>query len=307
MRVGISLTSHHPSLSPREAMATTVARAAAAAHGGLDHLTLGDKHSVGADNNYLQGVPTLARVLSVWPADRPAGLLFLLPLWHPVIVAEVVGTLAAMSDARFILQTGIGGGASQFAAMGASLKTRGTRTNESIRVIDGLLRGEEMSSELFGIDGAGIGPRPDVPVDWWVGSGDAPSAIERAALLGDALYLSPGTSKADIARIGSTYRRRCDELERPSRVILRRDVFIGDDDQAALRVGDELAAAGYRGIAREDLICGGVGRAVEMLSPLAELGVDDIVFRTMAVSQEAAVRSVELMGKVREALSKFRG
>jgi hypothetical protein len=54
-------------------------------------------------------------------------------------------------------------------------------------------------------------------------------------------------------------------------------------------------------------VYGGVDRVVEMLAPLAELGVDDIVARTMDVPQSQAVRSIELLGRVREQLAQVRG
>ena len=43
---------------------------------------------------YYQNIPTMARLLAEW-GDRPAGVLALLPMWHPVLLAEQIGTLAA--------------------------------------------------------------------------------------------------------------------------------------------------------------------------------------------------------------------
>jgi len=62
----------------------------------------------------------IGRLTAEW-TGRPLGCLFLVPLWNPVLLAEQVGTLAAMSPGRFIVQTGLGGGAHQFAAMGADV------------------------------------------------------------------------------------------------------------------------------------------------------------------------------------------
>ena len=71
-----------------------VERARAAAAAGLDSLFVGDHHNVPVP--YYQNVPILGRLLAEWD-DRPAGALFLLPLWHPVLVAEQIGTLAAIA------------------------------------------------------------------------------------------------------------------------------------------------------------------------------------------------------------------
>jgi alkanesulfonate monooxygenase SsuD/methylene tetrahydromethanopterin reductase-like flavin-dependent oxidoreductase (luciferase family) len=82
-------------------------------------LTLGDHHSTGPAG-YVQNVPMLGRILAEW-TTRPIGCLFLVPLWNPVLLAEQIGTLAAMSSGPFIVQTGLGGGEGQFRAMGSDL------------------------------------------------------------------------------------------------------------------------------------------------------------------------------------------
>jgi hypothetical protein len=53
-----------------------------------------DDPRIGARWMVEQNTPMLGRLLAEW-SDRPAGALFLLPLWNPVLVAEQVGTLAA--------------------------------------------------------------------------------------------------------------------------------------------------------------------------------------------------------------------
>ena len=135
MRFGISVSSTHAVADHRDGSRWMSERARAANAADLDHICLGDGHARASP--YYQGVPTLARMLAEWDTSRPAGCLFLLPLWHPVIVAEQVATLATMLDAPFLLQTGVGGGAAQFDAMGADLRNRGRDLDESIRVIKG--------------------------------------------------------------------------------------------------------------------------------------------------------------------------
>jgi hypothetical protein len=117
MRLGISLTSSHAVTDPREGARWMIERAAAAERAGLDSLFVGDHHAT--PGPYYQNVPMLARMLAEW-ADRPAGCLFLLPLWNPVLIAEQVGTLAAIACGRFIFQCGLGDGQAQFLAMGAN-------------------------------------------------------------------------------------------------------------------------------------------------------------------------------------------
>ena len=79
---------------------------------------VGDHHNVPVP--YYQNVPMLGRLLAEWD-ERPAGALFLLPLWHPVLVAEQIGTLASIAQGRFIMQCALGGGDEQFDAFGVPI------------------------------------------------------------------------------------------------------------------------------------------------------------------------------------------
>jgi len=98
-----------------------IERAAAARRAVLDSLFVGDQHV--SATPYYQNTPMLGRLLAEW-GEAPAGCLFLLPLWHPVLVAEQIGTLAAIAQGPFIMQCGLGWGDTRFAAMGANIRTR---------------------------------------------------------------------------------------------------------------------------------------------------------------------------------------
>jgi alkanesulfonate monooxygenase SsuD/methylene tetrahydromethanopterin reductase-like flavin-dependent oxidoreductase (luciferase family) len=307
MRLGISITSDHAGRTGTEAVSAVIERAQASARAGLDHLSLGDHHAVGPSGNYVQNVPMIGRIMADWPSDKPIGLLLLLPLWSPVLAAEQIGTLASMTQARFIVQTGIGWGDGSFAAMGVPSERKGARTEAAIEVMKRLFAGETVTDEEFGVRDASINPRPPRPVEWWIGSGSGDRPLDRAARVGDVWYVSPRMSHAELASSVVRYRQRCADHGTTPRVALRRDVFVADDDAEALALGQRLTAAGYRGLPADVLVYGGVERVVEMLAPLAELGVDDIVARTMDVPPSQAVRSIELLGRVREQLAQVRG
>ncbi len=309
MRLGISISSTHPNLAPEVAVGNVAERARVAAAAGLDHLTLGDHHSAGPTSNYVQNVPMIGRILADWPPDRSIGLLFVLPLWHPVLAAEQVGTLAALlgPGAPFIVQTGVGGRPGEFAAMGAELSTRGRRTDEAIRVMKALLAGERVDSEGYAIAGAAIAPRPPVPVQWWIGSGVGDRPLDRAAREGDAWYVAPGATPSALAAAMPRYVERCAHHGTAPRIAVRRDVLVTDSDADGVARGRELVAAGYRGLTEEELIFGGVDRVADAMAMLAEIGAAhgaevDIVVRTMAVDQATALRSIELLADVRSTL-----
>ena len=309
MRIGISIGTAFSTNGPRgqrEGPASVLGQMRAAARAGLDSLTLGDHHSTGP-GGYVQNVPMLGRLLAEW-TDRPAGCLFLVPLWNPVLMAEQIGTLAALSSGPFIVQVGLGGGAAQFEAMGADLTQRAARLEQGILVAQALLRGEVADSDLWTVKGARVAPLPPEGTEWWIGGGVA-KAIDRAARLGDCWYgnadLTPETAARDIA----LYREACARHDRtPVRVPIRKDVFIAEDRAEGERVGDALVAGGYRGFERGAVAYGDPESVADQLSVFGELGFTDIVIRTMSpvpaeLGADAADRSVELAADVRSRLA----
>src|ERR1700745_699388 len=116
MRVGISIGTTFQVDDHRDGPRAVLEQARAAARAGLDTISLREHHATGPAS-YVQNVPMLGRILAEWD-DRPAGCLFLVPLWHPVLMAEQIGTLAALASGRFIIQAGGGAGGGQLWAGG---------------------------------------------------------------------------------------------------------------------------------------------------------------------------------------------
>jgi alkanesulfonate monooxygenase SsuD/methylene tetrahydromethanopterin reductase-like flavin-dependent oxidoreductase (luciferase family) len=307
-RVGISIGTTFSTEGPngtREGPREVLAQAMAAARAGLDSLTVGDHHSTGPAG-YMQNVPMMGRILAEW-TGRQSGCLFLVPLWHPVLMAEQIGTLATMADGRFIVQAGIGAGRDQFGAMGADLSRRVTSFEEGVRIVQALLSGETVTSEMFGIQHARIAPIPPDGVEWWIGGG-VEKSIDRAARLGDCWYgnadLTPETAARDLA----IYREACARHGRePSRIPIRKDVLICESSREAEKAGDALVAAGYRGFDRAAIAYGDPVGVAEQVSTYGDLGFTDIIIRTMAplppeLGPDAGARSVELAGEVQSLL-----
>src|SRR5579862_5960098 len=207
MKIGISLTSNHPEIKDqRQGARWMIERAAAARRAGLASLFIGDQHA--SPTPYFQNTPMLGRLLAEW-GEAPAGCLFLLPLWHPVLVAEQIGTLAAIAEGPFVMQCGLGWGEARFAAMGASMKTRPSAFEEALAIVRRLLRGETVSSaRRFRVAEASLALRPAEPVEVWIGASAAP-AIDRAARLGDGWIASPGLTFAEARAQLDLYRERC--------------------------------------------------------------------------------------------------
>jgi alkanesulfonate monooxygenase SsuD/methylene tetrahydromethanopterin reductase-like flavin-dependent oxidoreductase (luciferase family) len=290
MKIGTSLRSTYPVDDPREGARWMVERAAAAAAAGLDSLFVGDHHATGPVP-YYQNSPILSRLLVEW-GDRPAGALYLLPAWNPVLVAEQVGTLAALAQGPFVLQCAVGGG-DQMAAMGAPPKGRAAVFEDHLDVIRRLLAGEE-------VDGVRVAPVPPEPLQVWIG-GHAPPAIDRAARLGDGWIAAPWATDEQAAEMAATYRKACEAYGRPpSAVVLRRDIHVGGDEAEARRVAQSVLDGGYRGMDPAATVVGSPDQVAERLAGYAAMGYDHVLVRHLAEDQKEVLASFARLARVRE-------
>lgn len=286
----VSLSSSHATDAPQR----MIERAIAAHRAGFASLTLGDHHNM--SYGYAQNTPMLGRLLAEWPS-RPAGCLFLVPLWNPLLMAEHIGTLAAIHQTvapgqPFIVQTGIGWGEDQFVNFGQNMRRRGRDIDAAIPIVKALLAGESVTDAYFGLHDAVVGLRSDGPYEWWIG-GTANAAIDRAARMGDVWYGSPGQSDDEIAASVARYRAAGGQ-----RVALRRDALVGDDGNRTRIRAEERVARGYRGLSVERLLVGDDGDLMERAAELAALGVDEIVVRCVSSDQDVALETLSSFGRV---------
>ena len=300
MKIGISLTSGHDFGDPRLGARNMVERAAAARRAGLDSLFVGDHHAT--PGNYYQNVPMMGRLRAEW-GDAPAGCLFLLPLWNPVLVAEQVGTLAAIARGRFILQAGLGYGEEQLLAMGANVKHRPSAFEEALDAVRRLLAGETVgASHRFSFEGARVALRPAEPVEYWVGA-SAPPAIDRAARLAEGWLASPGLPPETALEQLTLYRERCAAHGRvPTAVAIRRDIYVGESSVEAESVVRPILTRGYRGFPAEAGVFGSVADVIEQFRALATMGFTDVIVRHLTTDQPKVLASLGRLAEVRRAL-----
>jgi len=301
VRIGISLNSAYMVSDPREGARWMIERAGAAHAAGLDSLFVGDHHATPIP--YYQNTAILGRLLAEW-GDRPAGALYLLPLHHPLLVAEQIGTLAAIASGRFILQCAIGPDDNQFPAMAVSARQRASRLEQSLAILRALWAGEAVNSDgHWPIREGRISPRPAEPVEVWIGAVASP-AIDRAARLGDGWLASPGVDKQRAREQLAQYRERCEVHGKPvgTRAI-RRDVYVGVDSDEADATAEAIVAAGYRGFAPDVPIVGDAETVAEAFRELGEIGFTDVIVRNLVADQRAAVGCIERLAAVRERLA----
>lgn len=300
MRIGISISSSYRVEDPRLGARFMIERARVARQADLDSLFVGDHHVTASP--YYQNTPMLGRLLAEWH-NKPAGALYLLPLWHPVLLAEQIATLAAITPGRFIMQCGLGWEPHQSAGMGVDIKQRAAMFEASLEVMQRLWAGETVSENRFwNIQDAHIAPLPAQSIEVWVGSG-APAALHRTARMAEGWLASPSLDRATAAHQLNQYRQACAEFDRKPRAIaIRRDIFIGDNHSEAQSFKRRMIAKGYRGFAEEAILAGTVETVAAEFAALAELGFTDIVVRNMAPDQSAALATIERLAQVKQVL-----
>ena len=304
MRISISVQSAYNVDDPREGARRMVDRAGAARDAGLDALFVGDHHATALP--YYQNTAILGRMLAEW-GDRPAGALYLLPLWHPLIVAEQVGTLACVMEGRFILQCAIGPADNQFEAMGVSARQRPSRFEQSLAILRRLWAGETVTTggenDRFQLRGARVSPCPPEPVEVWVGA-SAPPAIDRAARLGDGWLAAPGLTPAEAAEQLALYREACERHGRPvGACAIRRDVYVGETAAEAEAAAAGVVSRGYRGFPREALVVGDAETVAAKFAELRETGYGEVVVRHLVQDPARVLRSIGRLAEVRERLT----
>lgn len=304
MKIGTSLRTGYGQSDVRQTARWVIERARAARDAGLDSLFVGDHHNVPVP--YYQNVPMLGRLLAEW-GDQPAGALFLLPLWHPVLVAEQIGTLASIASGPFVLQCALGGGREQFGAFGLTTKDRVARFEASVDIVRRLCAGEAVTAERpYRIENARIAPVPPEPLTVWIG-GSVPAAIDRAARLGDAFLAGPEATPDEARRLIDTYREACARHGRtPETIAVRRDIHVGADDADADRVAGPVLARGYRGFDPAAPVTGGIARVAAAFADLGEMGYTDVIVRHLVDDQTEVLRSFERLADVRVQLQPAR-
>ena len=302
MRIGVSLKSAYGNVGPRDGAGQMIERAATARSAGLDSLFVGDHHATGPFA-YYQNVAIMGRLLAEW-GDRPAGVLMLLPLWHPVLAAEQLGTLAAIAEGPFVLQCALGGGDEQFAAMGVPIRERRARLEQGLDILRRLLDGEEVTTTdgPYRVERARVAPVPEPRLEIWIGA-EAPPAIDRAARVGDGWLANANVVPKDAAAQAAAYAERCIVHGRaPGVVAIRRDVHVGADHDDAERVAGPIVAAGYRGFDPAACTYGSVDEVAAQLRSYAAMGYTDIIVRHLADDHDQVLSSLERLGAVRDAL-----
>ena len=216
---------------------------------GFDSVWISEHH--GAADGYCPSVlPVVAAA-----ADRTSTItlgtrLMLLPLHHPVRVAEDAAVVDIMAEGRFVLGIAVGYVPREYPAFGVNRRHRPSLIEEGIEIIRRCWREEEFdfAGKRFQLKGVRVEPKPyqegGPPI--WIG-GTAGPALDRVARLGDGYHFVGGRS---IYQTYADAMRGAGRDPRSIPVYDSRDFYLGEDDQRAWEESREHIFHSYSGYAQ---------------------------------------------------------
>jgi probable F420-dependent oxidoreductase len=144
---------------------------------------------------------TIGALAAVTTKIRFSVGVYVLPLRNVFEVARATGTLAILSNGRFILGSGLGWMKEEFDIYGVDFRTRASRHDEMIEVLRKLWDGGmvEHHGRHFDFPPLQISPAPPETVPIYVGGGSAP-ALKRTAQLADG-WIGAGNSPEEVPGI----------------------------------------------------------------------------------------------------------
>ena len=162
----------------------------------------------------------------------------LVPLHHPVDLAERVATMDIITDGRFVLSAALGYRDEEYQAFGVERRRRVSRYLECLEVMRQLWTQDEVTfhGERFDLEGARMTLRPRQqphPPIWVAANGDA--AIKRAARRGHTWYVNPHATYTSIKQQIELYHEIADSAGSgaPQGLPIARELYVGETREQA--------------------------------------------------------------------------
>ena len=299
-----------PGETPAQSFANSLEQVDAAERWGLDAMWLAELHFA-PERSVLASPMILAATIAQRTRRMKIGTAVqVLPLCHPLRLAEEVATVDQLSGGRLIFGVGRSGFAHTYKTYGVDYAESRERFNETLQIVKRAFTEDRFShrGKYFSYDDVRLSPKslqrpwPEIRV-----AAASPDTYVEVAELGHPIFVAARTGNlSELAPLVKTYREAWKQAGHPGEgaVYLRVPVYVADSDERAreepresimhlLRyIGDRLTASAnaegaraienraergarmhnidYEEVLRERMIVGTPGRVVERLQELRE-------------------------------------
>ncbi len=322
---------HRPDESMERRLAEHVEQVQLAQQVGFDGVAIGSHLSYGS-TAWFPPLETLMRLAPEAEGMSLATCMLVLPLHHPLHVAQQAALLDAACGGRMILGVSPGWQEDEFKILGLDYGKRIGRYLEAVTLLQRLFTEEQVNfaGQHFEVEGLTLALRPmqrPRPPMWYGGS--VAKAVERAAKLadtslGDSWVASSHLAKDVIIEQANVFREALVSLgkEMPKELPLLRNIVVAPNRETAIREAGPFLEASYRVFGQwglftdvvgsdkkqldfEELIAGRViiGSPEECAEELAQLaqetGCTRLITRIqwLGMDQPLVLRTIELLGE----------
>lgn len=290
------------------------------------------QHYLHDDLQMFQPLPLLARACGDRGHLKVGSAILLLPLHHPVDVAEQFATLDVLAGGNLIVGVGMGYREIEFTNFGIDRRARVGRFVEALECVKRLWAEDTVdhAGRHFTLKGASINPKPvqrPRPPIWIAAHSDA--AVRRAAALGDAWLMSPHsaltTLEEQVSIYGETRRaaglgRGLWPLERETHIAATMERaraearpsleakyqgYVRWGQEKEMPAGDRLDVA-FEELARQRFLIGDPEHCIAQIEAYRKrLGIEYMIFhiRRPGMPQRTVLEQIDLLG--REVLPHF--
>ncbi|SKA34069.1 Flavin-dependent oxidoreductase, luciferase family (includes alkanesulfonate monooxygenase SsuD and methylene tetrahydromethanopterin reductase) [Enhydrobacter aerosaccus] len=250
-----------PGASAAEAFAQSFAQVEAAERLGLDAMWLAELHFA-PERSVLASPLILAAAIAERTTRMKIGTAVqVLPLCHPLRLAEEVATVDQLSGGRLIFGVGRSGFAHTYATYGVEYGESRERFSETLTIVKRAFTEERFShkGKYFAYDNVRLAPKPlQRPWPEIRIAAASPDTYEEVGSLGHPIFIAARTGNlSELAPLVKSYRAAWIKAGHPGRgaVYLRVPVYVANSDEAAREepresimhllhyIGDRLAAS----------------------------------------------------------------
>ncbi|MGZ4592281.1 MAG: LLM class flavin-dependent oxidoreductase [Actinomycetes bacterium] len=233
---------------------------------------------------WLDGPTALASVVSA-AGDMVLATSITLPVVrHPVVVAKMLTTLAALAEGPVVGGLGPGSSRLDYDAVGIPFEERWARFDESLRLVRSLVRGEPADPGTYYTVESRLSPIPDRPPQVWFGSWGSDRRLAAMAAAADGWFASAYNATPDQYAEART--RLHDHLRAAGRdpdtfpdVIATMWLYVTDSRQEADLLRTEVLAPTLNRdpALLADLPIGSAEHCAEVLTRYADAGAREVL------------------------------